>query len=114
MDHRRSFGVNIRPIAGPASSPSKVSHKMMLNDERSRNGRQQRVIWFGLTSLAVIAIVVLNSDRNIASLDKMDTQNSEVVIDEGPIGRMSPMQPKPIEWISVLGERNSGTRWLYE
>lgn len=85
----------------------------MMFDE-DRNIRRQKLAWYGLTMMAVIAIVLLNSDRNIVKLDQMETDNSDAALVEGSVGRMTPMQPKPIEWISVLGERNSGTRWLYE
>ena len=85
----------------------------MIFDE-DRNNRRQKLAWYGLTMVAVIAIVLLNSDRNIVKLDQVETNNSDAALVEGSVGRMTPMQPKPIEWISVLGERNSGTRWLYE
>ena len=85
----------------------------MMFDE-DRNIRRQKLAWYGLTMMAVIAIVLLNSDRNIVKLDQLETDNSDAALVEGSVGRMTPMQPKPIEWISVLGERNSGTRWLYE
>ena len=94
---------------------------MFMDDDRYRNGRRQRLLWIGLTGLAVIAIVMVNSDRSIAVIEKLETNANTNTMDgmttaitEGSVGRMTPMQPKPIEWISVLGERNSGTRWLYE
>ena len=140
MDHRRSFAATAAVTTfhrtSLARSPSQTARKittpnnnnnnnnnkrMVFGDERYRNGRRQRLLWMGLTCLAVIAIVVVNSDRSMAVIDKLEeassngnTNNNNVGMDEGPVGRMSPMQPKPIEWISVLGERNSGTRWLYE
>lgn len=82
--------------------------------DEDRNYRRQKLAWYGLTAMAVIAIVLLNSDRNIVKLDEMETNNNDATLVEGSVGRMTPMQPKPIEWISVLGERNSGTRWLYD
>ena len=85
----------------------------MMFDE-DRNNRRQKLAWYAVTTMAVIAIVLLNSNRSIVKLDEMETNNSDSVLVEGSVGRMTPMQPKPIEWISVLGERNSGTRWLYE
>jgi dethiobiotin synthetase len=64
--------------------------------------------------MAVSCHRTIDSDRNIVKLDEMETNNNDATLVEGSVGRMTPMQPKPIEWISVLGERNSGTRWLYE
>lgn len=78
--------------------------------EDDRGNRRQKYAWYGITLFAVIAIVVINSDKRIVGLNTLETNVDE----EGSVGRMTPNQPKPIEWISILGERNSGTRWLYE
>ena len=32
---------------------------------------------------------------------------------DGSVGAMTPSKPKPIKQITILGERNSGTRWTY-
>jgi len=80
-------------------------------DEHERRSRQQKFVWYALTLMAVIAIIVLNSDRSIVGLDQLEAADTTGF---KPLGRMSPTEPKPIEWIAVLGERNSGTRWLYE
>jgi len=73
--------------------------------------RRQRLAWYAVTMVSVIAIVLLNSDERIVQMEpgtntKMRTEES--------IGRMAPNKPKEIKMISVLGERNSGTRWLYD
>jgi hypothetical protein len=85
--------------------------------DEDRSNRRQKFAWYGLTAMAVIAIVLLNSDRKIVTNNVEDlegiTQGTDTV-QSSTMGLLNPMQPKPIEWISVLGERNSGTRWLYE
>jgi hypothetical protein len=85
--------------------------------DEDRSNRRQKFAWYGLTAMAVIAIVLLNSDRKIVTNNVEDlegvTQGTDTV-QSSTMGILNPMQPKPIEWISVLGERNSGTRWLYE
>jgi hypothetical protein len=85
--------------------------------DEDRSNRRQKFAWYGVTAVAVIAIVLLNSDRKIVTnnVSELEGLNQEVdTVQSSSIGRLNPLQPKPIEWISVLGERNSGTRWLYE
>jgi hypothetical protein len=90
---------------------------IMMEDENERGSRRQKLAWYAVTAMIVIAIVMMNSDERIVGLDSTpSTQGAGNVPDTmvGSVGRMTPNQPKPIEWIAILGERNSGTRWLYE
>ena len=85
--------------------------------DEDRSNRRQKFAWYGLTAMAVIAIVLLNSDRKIVTNNVEDLEGVNQgtdTVQSSTMGLLNPMQPKPIEWISVLGERNSGTRWLYE
>ena len=70
-------------------------------------------IWNGVTLLAVIAILMVNMDRRIVgeANDKAETTREESPL--GSVGAWTPKTSKPIQWISILGERNSGTRWIY-
>eukprot|EP00548_Thalassiothrix_antarctica_P000367 CAMPEP_0194130486 /NCGR_PEP_ID=MMETSP0152-20130528/1525_1 /TAXON_ID=1049557 /ORGANISM="Thalassiothrix antarctica, Strain L6-D1" /LENGTH=318 /DNA_ID=CAMNT_0038825025 /DNA_START=27 /DNA_END=983 /DNA_ORIENTATION=+ len=59
-----------------------------------------KLVWYAVTAVALIAIVLLNSDERIV-------QNAEI------ISKNEGRTKKSIKMISILGERNSGTRWLY-
>jgi len=77
-----------------------------------RGNRRQKYAWYAITLIAVISIALLNDDRAIVSLPDPAPETNDIAM--GSVGRMTPKQPKPIQQISILGERNSGTRWLYE
>jgi hypothetical protein len=83
----------------------------MNNNDCDRGNRRYKFAWYAVTVVCVVAVVLLNSDRSIVIDNSVQLQQQQ---EEGSVGRLTPNQPKPIQWISVLGERNSGTRWLYE
>jgi hypothetical protein len=74
--------------------------------------RQELLIWKWCAAVIAVAIVLLLSTTSIGSLQE---DNSEL-----PDGSLivEPMEyvkkPKRIQQISILGERNSGTTWIYE
>lgn len=87
----------------------------MLEDDSDRGNRRQKMGWYAVTAMAVVAIVLFNSDERIVGLDSTGGASPMIAVeDSGAVDRRSHNQPKPIEWIAILGERNSGTRWLYE
>lgn len=71
----------------------------------------RKVIWYALASLALVAIVALN--RELLFMSNYSEEQNSVVDATTEAGDMSPSKPKPIKQISILGERNSGTRWTY-
>lgn len=85
---------------------------MEIPNQDDRASRRSRLAWYGLTVMGLIAIILLNSDQGIVEegvpLDLESQPNKRPAV-----GAMTPLHPKPIHWISILGERNSGTRWLY-
>lgn len=83
------------------------------HDDNGKSPRRARsFIWYALTVLAVVAIIFLNADKKIVD-DASVVEAEEIHMDQGMVGAMTPKKPKPIQQISILGERNSGTRWLY-
>ena len=78
------------------------------NQKTSR--RTQSIVWYALTALAIFAIISINTDKKIVG---GSTDDGAVSMEHGLVGDMTPKKPKPIQQISILGERNSGTRWLY-
>mmetsp|Transcript_19592 Transcript_19592/g.29763 ORF Transcript_19592/g.29763 Transcript_19592/m.29763 type:complete len:326 (+) Transcript_19592:99-1076(+) len=79
------------------------------SNESSAN--RLKFAWYALTAVAVFAIILLNSDTRIVQMEpKLD---SGLYDSSGSVGRLIPNLSKPIKMISILGERNSGTRWLY-
>jgi hypothetical protein len=72
--------------------------------------RTQSIVWYALTALAIFAIISINTDKKIVD---GSTEGENVSMEHGLVDDMTPKTPKPIQQISILGERNSGTRWLY-
>jgi hypothetical protein len=72
----------------------------------------RKVIWYALAALALVAIVALNRELLFMS-NYSEEQNGVVDATTDEAGDLSPSKPKPIKQISILGERNSGTRWTY-
>ena len=71
----------------------------------------RRVIWYALAALALVAIVALNRELLFMSNYAEQQNGAEDSTADEP--EMSHSKPKPIKQISILGERNSGTRWTY-
>lgn len=67
--------------------------------------RRTNYAWFGLTVMLSAGIVLFNSDERLA----FSVHNTDSVA-----SGLNGEKPNPIYQISILGERNSGTRWLYE
>ena len=79
------------------------------------------MLWMAVTGLLMIAIVVFNSDRRMLMVSSSMAEGSQTIQTKSALqlpwmrgtAEDDPTKKKPIQWISVLGERNSGTRWLY-
>lgn len=84
---------------------------MTSNAVGNDSGNRLKFAWYAVTAVAVFAIVLLNSDERIVQTVEPELDSS--LRDSGSVGRLTPKNPKPIKMISILGERNSGTRWLY-
>lgn len=84
----------------------------MSNELALQRASSRKVTWYALAALALVAFLALNRERAFMT---NYTAQQEGVIDAtvGELGRSSPIKPKPIRQISILGERNSGTRWTY-
>lgn len=72
----------------------------------------RKVTWYALAALALVAIVALNRERVFMS-NYEEQQKGVVDAVVGEPGSLHPSKPQPIKQISILGERNSGTRWTY-
>jgi hypothetical protein len=70
--------------------------------QRQKKGLQQ---WILAICLAVFVVLILSRNQ--------DGQNFMVETDAQLLTRES-LHPKKIQQISILGERNSGTRWTFE
>ena len=81
-------------------------------DEATQRLSSRRVTWYALAALALVAIAALQKEkmfmRNYAEEKQVPTFGTD-----GSVGAMTPSKPKPIKQITILGERNSGTRWTY-
>mmetsp|Transcript_8712 Transcript_8712/g.13440 ORF Transcript_8712/g.13440 Transcript_8712/m.13440 type:complete len:326 (+) Transcript_8712:181-1158(+) len=84
---------------------------MTSNGTGTDPGNRLKFAWYAVTAVAVIAIVLLNSDERIVQMEP--SLNANLQDNSGSVGRLTPNKSKPIKMISILGERNSGTRWLY-
>ena len=76
-----------------------------------KSGSVKKMLWVTVTAVVMIAIAVFNSDRRSLRSTMEEEQSKNVEMNSS---RPSKEGKKAIEWISVLGERSSGTRWLYE
>ena len=90
-----------------------TSNKTIGNDDSNSKlpRRTRSLVWYAMAGLSVIAILLMNNDETI--VDTNSPVEGEIVMEHGMVGVMTPNTPKPIQQISILGERNSGTRWLY-
>lgn len=70
----------------------------------------RRFAYYAMTALALLALLLINQDG--AVVVDPDPELSELA-PEAKIGYLSPQTPRRILQISLLGERNSGTRWTY-
>lgn len=97
-----------RPTVRPQSKGSGSS---------SSSSRRQ---WLGAVGLVATIMIVLSRTQNIDTLMEQSSQTSSK--DATPTtGSSSPgvsdesaATKNPIRQISILGERNSGTRWTFE
>jgi len=69
------------------------------------NSRNNNYVWFAVTAILVVGIVLLNAVERIGA---------STSIGSSVVPGIRPEPVNPIYQISILGERNSGTRWLYE
>lgn len=64
-------------------------------------------------ALIVFAMLYISRQQTIGELDP--TPQEKVQVDTNPaFGDSSSKKRNPIRQISILGERNSGTRWTFE
>jgi len=82
---------------------------MQPQEDAMHRSSSRKVTWYALAALALVAFVALGRERNFMTAY---SQQQEGVID-ATVGTVAPSKPKPIRQISILGERNSGTRWTY-
>jgi hypothetical protein len=74
--------------------------------------RQELLIWKWCAAVIVAAIVLLLCTTRTGSLqvDNLEPSNGSLIVE--PMEYVK--KPKSIQQISILGERNSGTTWIYE
>jgi hypothetical protein len=82
---------------------------MQATEEGMQRSSSRKVTWYALAALALVALVALNRERRF--MTRYSKQQIGVIDDT--IGQGTPDKPRPIRQISILGERNSGTRWTY-
>jgi hypothetical protein len=89
----------------------------MMTETHDDNGKSKQrarsFVWYALTVLAVVAIIFVNAGKKVINDAPIVEREEKIIMDQGMVGAMTPKKPKPIQQISILGERNSGTRWLY-
>jgi hypothetical protein len=89
------------------NAPSTSSSSRSNSPEQSSLERRNNFMWLVGTVVLVIGIALFNSYERIAFTIKGRMSSVDGLRPRRP-------KPKPIYQISILGERNSGTRWLYE
>ena len=93
------------------SSPivTQNSPLIMQEDGLMQRSMSRKVTWYALAAMALVAFVALSRERRFMH---GYSKQQEGVID-ATVGKVKPSKPKQIRQISILGERNSGTRWTY-
>ena len=82
---------------------------MQQSEEAMQRLSSRKVTWYALAALALVAFVALSRERTF--MTKLSEQQTAVI--DATSGIKSSSRPKAIRQISILGERNSGTRWTY-
>eukprot|EP00978_Attheya_sp_CCMP212_P008110 scaffold18862_cov55-Attheya_sp.AAC.9 len=74
--------------------------------------RQELLIWKWCAAVIAVAIVLLLSTTSTGSLQEDNSEPSDGSLIVEPMEYVK--KQKSIQQISILGERNSGTTWIYE
>lgn len=99
-------------VVSTVSSPIVVTLNttlIMQEDGILQRSMSRKVTWYALAAMALVAFVALSRERRFMH---GYSKQQEGVID-ATVGKVKPSKPKQIRQISILGERNSGTRWTY-
>jgi hypothetical protein len=80
-----------------------------MHEDGMQRSSSRKVTWYALAAMALVAFVALSRERRFMT---SYSKRQEGVID-ATVGKVKPTNAKPIRQISILGERNSGTRWTY-
>jgi hypothetical protein len=81
----------------------------MHEDGIMQRSSSRKVTWYALAAMALVAFMALGRERRFM---RNYSKQQEGVID-ATVGKVKPSKPQKIRQISILGERNSGTRWTY-
>jgi hypothetical protein len=81
----------------------------MHEDGIMQRSSSRKVTWYALATMALVAFMALGRERRFM---RNYSKQQEGVID-ATVGKVKPSKPQKIRQISILGERNSGTRWTY-
>jgi len=70
---------------------------------------------FLITLCTIISILVaVDQNKDLKNYLSYISEEEEFTVRTGGSTRVSPNTVKQVEAISILGERNSGTTWMYE
>lgn len=81
--------------------------RMSSDDATTHRVFSRKLTWYSLTAMSLVALVALSRERRFMAKYR-DAQSS--VVDANVPGAS---KPQPIRQISIIGERNSGTRWTF-
>lgn len=93
-------------------SPLLTMPPVATTEDAMQRASSRKLTWYALAALALVAFVALGRERQFMT-DYSEQQAGVVDATVGTKKDSPRSKPKPIRQISILGERNSGTRWTY-